>query len=414
MLSRLVPVAIAVALTASCTTVSKPAAAPATTPPSIAADEPTTERSEPAAPPLADPPERFAADGVPVGPQNALVGQSVAYSYAESDSYDAPVQVVAIDLGTGEERWRWTPDARPTVGLAGPASSTMGVVSLPGGGEQLVYAGSRTDQGTGTTQDDHHVAVTAVDAASGTELWTVTAPLPDGFADDTTITVTGADENHVLCSISTSGQLPQALVVNTATSTATWTEPGFQPIGLAGTRIIGFRISETYESSGPLQALAVDTLAPAWTRDDLDDPGNKVLRPTVLLAPGRQIGDTNTYLLNPADGKLIADLPDRYECVADQRDTIVCESYDTLIGVDAASGTQLWQLPDASSGRIQPTLHTAFHGRVYAEATHTAVTLDTRTGADVTPDTGIAPNIVVPGYGLVTEDHTLYAHPAIR
>lgn len=411
MLSRLVPVAIAVALTASCTTVSKPAAAPATTPPSIAADEPTTERSEPAAPPLADPPERFAADGVPVGPQNALVGQSATYSFAESDSYDAPAEIVATDLGTGEERWRWAPDARPTVGLTGPASSTMGVASLPGGGEWLVFAGSRTDQGTGTTQDDHHVAVTAVDTSSGTELWTVAAPLPDGFTDDTTITVTGADEKHVLCSVTESGQLPRALVVDASARTATWTAPGFQPIGLAGNRILGFRIDETYESSGPLQALAVDTLAPAWTRDDLDDPANKLLTPTVLLAPGRQLGDPNTYLLNPVDGKLIADLPNRYECVSDQRDTIVCEGYDTLIGVDAASGRQLWQLPDA--GRVQPTLHTAFHGRVYAEATHTAVTLDTRTGADVTPDAGIAPDIVVPGFGLVTEDHTLWAHSAI-
>ncbi len=74
---------------------------------------------------------------------------------------------------------------------------------------------------------------------------------------------------------------------------------------------------------------------------------------------------------------------------------------------------RLWQLPDANTGRIRPALHTAFHGRVYAEAKHTAVTLDTRTGADVTADAGIAPHIVVPGYGLVVEDHTLYAHPAI-
>ena len=125
MLSRLVPVAIAVALTASCTTVSKPAAARQRR---HQASRPTSRRRavRTGGTALADPPERFAADGVPVGPQNALVGQSVAYSYAESDSYDAPVQVVAIDLGTGEERWRWTPDARPTVGLAGPASSTMG------------------------------------------------------------------------------------------------------------------------------------------------------------------------------------------------------------------------------------------------------------------------------------------------
>ena len=410
MLSRLAPVAIAVALTASCTTMSEPPA-PATTP-STSADEPTTtERPEPAPP--ADPPERFAVDGVSVGPQKALVGQSATYSYAESDSYGAPAQIVATDLGTGEERWRWAPDALPTIGLTGPATSTMGLASLDGGGEWLLYAGSRTDQGTGTTQDDHHVAVTAVDTSSGTELWTVATPLPDGFADDTAITVTGADEHHVLCSVSTSGQLPRALVVDTSARTATWTEPGFQPIGLAVNRILGFRISETYESSGPLQALAVDTLAPAWTRDDLDDPANKLLTPTVLLAPGRQIGDATTYLLNPTDGKLIAELPDRYECVADQLDTIVCEGYDTLIGVDSTSGRQLWQLPDANSGRIQPTLHTAFHGRVYAKATHTAVTLDTRTGVDVTPDAGIAPHIVVPGYGLVIVDHTLYAHPAI-
>lgn len=418
MLSRLVPrlvpvvpVAIAVGLAASCAPEPRPVPATTTTSSSTGGTT-TAERSEPAAPPLADPPERFASEGVPVGPEDAVVGRTATYSYADRENYQEPADIVAIDLRTGEERWRWTPTAYAAVGLTGLVSSTLGIASHADGGELLVHAGTTTDEGAGTQQDVHHAAVTAVDAATGTVLWTVTAPLPEGFGDDATITVTGVDEHVVVCTVTGAGQLPRALVVDTATTTATWTEPGFRPIGLAGSRIIGARLGETYEVSGPLQALAVDTLAPVWTREELDDPGNAVLAGAVVLAPGRQISDTNTYLLDPVDGRVIADLPGRYDCVHDRRDTVVCASAEALIGVDAATGGRLWQLPDAATGRVQPTLRTAFHGRVYVEAAHTAVTLDARTGADVHPDAGVAPQLVVPGYGLVGQGRSLFAHPA--
>lgn len=404
-----VPVAVVVTLAASCTSVSNPVA---TTVPDTSTGETTTTTSVPQESPPADPPERFASEGIPVGPADAIVGQSTAYSFAEQDEYGAPIEVTAVDLRTGEERWRSALSAQPTIGLTGPATSTMGVARQPDGGEHLVYAGTRTDQGAGTQEDDHHIVVGTLDARSGGEQWTVTTPLPEGFADDTTISVTGADAGFVVCSVSAPSMLPRALVVNVSTRTAAWTEPGFQPLGLIGTMVIGMTLSETYESSGPLQALTADTLASAWTQPDLDDLGNKVIAPHVIQAPGRKIGDPNTYLLDPNTGAVIADLPDRYDCVSDRRDSLICESFDALIGVDATTGGQLWRLPDESTGRLRPTLRSAFHGRVYAEAEHTAVTLDTRTGRDVTPDAVIAPEVVVPGFGLVREEHTLYAHPA--
>jgi outer membrane protein assembly factor BamB len=415
MLSRLVPtvpVVIAVALAASCASVSR-SVEPITTP-SASADTPSTTDRPEATTPLADPPEQFASEGVPVGPQSAIVGHSAAYSYAEPDSYDAPVEIVAIDLRTGQEQWRWSRKAWPSIDLAGPMASTLGIAAQSDGGEQLVHVGTYTDQGTGTTQDDYQVSVAAIDTTSGTELWTASFPLPDGFANDTEVSMTGADEHFVVCSVTAPDQLPRALVIDAATHTAAWTDPGFQPVGLAGTRIIGTQISETYDTSGPLQALTVDTLVPAWTRDELDDPANKLVTPSVVQAPGNKpLSDPNTYLLDVVDGTQIADLPDLYDCVSDLQDTIVCESFNALIGVDAATGQQLWQLPDTRNGRIKPTLLTAFHGRVYAKAEHTAVTLDARTGVDVNTDTMIAPQTVIPGYGLVREDHTLYAHPAI-
>lgn len=400
-----VPAAVVVTLAASCTSVSNPVA---TTVPDTSTVKTTTD--VPQEPPPADPPERFASEGIPVGPQDAIVGQSTAYSVAEPDEYGAPPEVAAVDLRTGEERWRSALSAQPSIGLTGPASSTLGVTPQPDGGEHLVYSGIRTEQGAGTQEDDHHVVVGTLDSMSGAEQWTVTTPLPEELADDITVSVAGADARFVVCSVSASGMLPRAVVVNVAAGTAAWTEPGFQPLGLIGTMIIGTGLSETYEVSGPLQALTADTLAPAWTRPDLDDVGNKVIAPHVVQAPGRGISDPNTYLLDPNTGAVIADLPDRYDCRSDQRDTVICESFNALIGVDAATGGQLWQLPDES--RTRPALRSAFHGRVYASAEHTAVTLDTRTGRDVTPDAVIAPEVVVPGFGLVHEDHTLYAYPA--
>lgn len=413
MLSRIalaVPVAVAITVAVLYTSVSKPVTP---TVPDTSTSE-TTTTAVPQEEPPADPPERFASEGIPVGPASAIVGQSTAYSFVESDEYGAPVKVAAIDLRTGKERWQSTLSAQPTNGLAGPALSTLGVAPQPDGGEHLVYSGIRTDLGAGTQEDAHHVVVSALETTWGAEQWTATTPMPEGFADDTTVSMIGADAHFIVCSVSASGMLPRAIVVNVATRAAAWTEPGFQPLGLVGTMVIGTILSETYESSGPLQALAADTLAPAWTRPDLDDAGNKVVAPHVIQALGRKISDPNTYLLDPDSGAVIADLPDNYDCISDQRDTIICESFNALIGVDAATGGQLWQLPDESTGRTRPTLRSAFHGRVYAEAEHTAVTLDTRTGHDVTPDAVIAPEVVVPGLGLVSEDHTLYAYPATR
>lgn len=186
--------------------------------------------------------------------------------------------------------WRSALSAQPTIGLTGPATSTMGVARQPDGGEHLVYAGTRTDQGAGTQEDDHHMVV-------------------------------GSDRRGC--------RLRRLFGVR-----AQYAPPGTR----------GKRLNPHGRVDG----------ASAWTQPDLDDLGNKVIAPHVIQAPGRKIGDPNTYLLDPNTGAVIADLPDRYDCISDQRDTIVCESFN-------------------------------------------AVT---------------APEVVVPGFGLVREDHILYAYPA--
>jgi hypothetical protein len=141
-----------------------------------------------------------------------------------------------------------------------------------------------TDQGNGTTQEDYRVSVAAIDTTSGTEMWLASFP-PCGFTNDTRNSMTGADEHFVVCSVTGTRPTP-ARTGDQRPHIPTWTEPGFQPIGLAGPRIIGARITEPYETSGPLHVLAVDTLAPAWTRDDLDDPATKLVTPSVVQAPG--------------------------------------------------------------------------------------------------------------------------------
>lgn len=73
----------------------------------------------------------------------------------------------------------------------------------------------------------------------------------------------------------------------------------------------------------------------------------------------------------------------------------------------------MWSLPDRASGRIQPELHAAYHGLVYAQTPRGEVILDAQSGVDKVTNVSIAPDVVVAGYGLVKKDYQLYAYAAI-
>lgn len=67
-------------------------------------------------------------------------------------------------------------------------------------------------------------------------------------------------------------------------------------------------------------------------------------------------------------------------------------------------------------GSVAPELHAAYRGLLYTAADNGDVILNARTGADEVVNVAIAPDLVVPGYGLVRDDSNgdnwLLAYPA--
>jgi outer membrane protein assembly factor BamB len=350
-----------------------------------------------------------------VGPDDAVVGREQAYSYGESTGAGSGAAIQAIDLVSGDQRWRGLIDARPTGGaLRDGPSSTLRVVRGGDGKEMLAFTGLRVTPGSGTEQDRREVVVGMVDTTSGTVLWSVEADLPSGFdVSDSRVRMAGANEHHVVSSVSDTGNLPVSLVVDVRSRTVAWTAEGFLAVDLDDGVVIGVHIDGEYSASGPLQVLDVASRSPLWTsRHKVADYDLRLVAPGIVQIPESRPFESHTYLLNTKNGNQLADLPDRYRCVYDQRDTVVCDARDTLVALESTTIREIWRLPEPSSNRVKPTLHTAFHGLIYTDGQRTPVILDARTGRDVVSDAVIAPDIVTPGFGLVKKDHKLYAYPA--
>lgn len=384
---------------------------PTASPPAPSSAEPSTTR-----PPAFDPPRHFTADlAVAVGPAEAVVGREQAYSYAEDSVGESGAAIQAVSLLSGDQRWRGPIDARPTGGaLRDGPSSTLSVVRAADGTETLSFTGLSVTPGSGTQQDRREVVVGSLDATSGAVLWTVRAALPPEFdVSGTRVLLAGANEHHVVSSVSDPGNLPLSLIVDARTRTAAWTDSGFLAVAVDGGVVIGVRIDAEFGGSGPVQALDVASRARLWTSElTVANYDPRLVAPGILQVPDSRPFESHTFLLDTGKGTQRADLPDRYHCVFDQRDTVVCDGYDTMVALESTTMRELWRLPEASSGRVKPALHTAFHGLVYTDGQRTPVILDARTGRDAVPDAVIAPDTVIPGFGLVEKDDMLYAYPA--
>lgn len=75
-------------------------------------------------------------------------------------------------------------------------------------------------------------------------------------------------------------------------------------------------------------------------------------------------------------------------------------------------GKALWQIA-GTSGRVAPTVSTAWHGAVHGITTNGAVILDARTGADRVDLPGAAPQVVDGYVGLTDMQPGLDANRAI-
>ena len=96
---------------------------------------------------------------------------------------------------------------------------------------------------------------------------------------------------------------------------------------------------------------------------------------------------------------------------------LIIPGENLLIAVDAYNGTELWRIT-RDTGRVVPTVTTAWHGMVYGYTDNGPVVLDGRTGADHPTPSPDAP-ILVNGYFAITaapaatpEQRPNYRHPS--
>lgn len=359
----------------------------------------------PAAPaaPAYDPPRQFAASSVSVGQGHVAIADGVAYSYSDTS-------LVAIDLATGSQRWSVRlPGAFNLV--TGPMSEGVppGVVTDNNGQRLVIAAYYNTANGSGTQQDSDFTQVIAVDPA-GKVRWQVPVqpavlkPHVVGGLKD------GRGSSVVL-------DVHDTVVLDPASGGVRWTAKRVLPSGVDGDRVLGVRAGERESDPWTAVALRGSDGQQLWTGPALTSGSGIIGRPPALTlaGSGRAIvsGQTESYeaatiVLDTATGKSVTSLPELLICRFDERDTAVCsksarsgELSEMVVGLDTASGKQLWKLPDEPTRRTGVNVTAAFHGLVYGGGNRTAVILDARTGADVVTDAKISPMQVLPGYGIV-------------
>lgn len=386
-----------------------------------------------------DPPHDFPdSTGIAVGSADAVAGDGLAYSFNGSDTQagsadgDQVPTVHAKALRSGDDQWQ-RPLPELTFPLTGPSLPPLAITAAPGSGQLVYYAGIALIKGTGTQADQLKLEVGALDPQSGAPGWVTQVNLSSDLLDtEKSITgnvsagIIGADRDHLVVEVNGSDEAPVTFVLSTTSHALSWTASAFQPTGLAGDVVVGMTVADAFSDAGTPEALNARTGKMTWTDSSLDVSTHGTSGTPAVVTPAIAAFESDgpfsdeTYLLSTSDGTVLKKLPDAYKCMYDQVSVVACYSSGingaSLISFDATSLNELWGLPDPAGTRIAPDLHAAYKGLLYTEADNGDVILNARTGADLVTGVPIAPDLVVPGYGLVSDssngDNTLLAYPA--
>ncbi|UUY52321.1 PQQ-like beta-propeller repeat protein (plasmid) [Streptomyces yangpuensis] len=234
-----------------------------------------------------------------------------------------------------------------------------------------------------TFQSSGKVKVAAVGADGGTAV----------------VTVTG-DDNAV------------SYGIDTASHALRWTQPGLEAVHTGTGMTVGlFHIEPlTYVPLG----VDLTTGTEKWRGEKIYAARMEAAAAGTVRITGPQVGENGDQLLDVATGKARATMPPGLRsasCTYDRAATLVCTPGFAVVGVDAATGKQLWALKDGEAGRTPPTVTAVWHGRIYGRAVGGPVVLDARTGADMPTKPEAAPLLVTEYTGLVLDDRRLYSYP---
>ncbi|GHG50383.1 outer membrane protein assembly factor BamB family protein [Streptomyces griseocarneus] len=384
-----------------------------------------------------DPPQTFSETGVPLPKEAAYGTQRTTFGSGQGwhgrppitlhhtrAFIASPYDLQAVDTGNGRVT-TVLPQQNPLVSRQSvPSEELAGPPFISDNGDVAVPFAVRIP-GSGTTPDTRAVELIVVDASSAAAKWSTNLQLPEWAQKafgDLTVKVVGGHSDIVLVQVSRSDfNEATAYAVNLRTRRSLWQK------NVAATAVVGSTVTvlEGDDSDRHLKALDLATGEQAWA----DPEGATYVRaatagPNLLQYSGRQHTQGRYFakFLDARTGKVLNDIDNISDitCTYDGKSVTVCsgdfKNYSDdkrVFAVDATTGKQLWQLPDAAANRIAPTITAVWNGRAYGTAQRRAIALDARTGADANVSPGLAPGLVNGYTGLtMEEDGTVTAHPA--
>lgn len=375
--------------------------------------------SSSSAAPLYDPPRQFSADPVVTlnNAADAVVSGTMVYYFGNTANGGIrSADIEGYDLTT-DTTWQAKP---PGVSFEGPEIPS----GLPGHllatavpSPALYYAGTVFQPGQGTQRSRITAQVGSLAASSGTSQWNVTLPLPASYYQDDSLdpqqdlnlTLIGADEHHLVVAADGPFDTPPVVwVLDPATGRTMWTRSGLEAVGFGDDTVVVLPAPTSPIDKGTPEGINADTGSVRWPALTTKVTDVDYAMVGLHLIQFREFAyfDSSTYLIDVRSGTLFATLGSNYDtCLFDQVDTVACPSNQSLIALDATTGHRLWSLPDARTNRIRPALHAAYEGLLYAQGdSDSGVILDAHSGADAVDDVAVAPDVVVPGYGIVLDD----------
>lgn len=384
----------------------------------------------------ADPPQAFDATkpvGIPIEGVKTNIAGNVTNSFLTLRDRTAyivtPRGMAAVDILTGKQTWTVPFEGTPgdPYNQSGPFVNTTGP-RPPTVTDRLVAAAVPTRKPEqGTTPAYPALSVIAADPA-GKKAWQVDIKVPaDQYADasDAVTKVVAVTDKAVIATYNRKGDDVITVALDPATGRTIWDHKDYDAGSVFGDVVVGTDFNVP-ENSSMTQATALDvaTGQQKWTGalKSLDltvFPGD----PGLVAVYRSDYGTTDPYLLflDAATGAQKGAISGKgqyggsaFSCDYDHQSVLLCSSMaHGLVGYDAATGKELWSLPDQASGRVQPQVYTAWHGVIYGKTNGgTPITLDAKTGKDISTDVGAAPYWVSKYGGIgVDKDGVPQAYP---
>ncbi|MFF0747206.1 hypothetical protein ACFYVL_43185 [Streptomyces sp. NPDC004111] len=302
----------------------------------------------------------------------------------------------AYDTHSGRKLWS-SPLGRKDwyTGKAGVPSDDQTippVFALQDGHTGVLFAYADTTKGSGTPVDRTDVYLRSVDADTGKVSWTIRLPAPKGAAVSGSLEpgVFGAEDGIAAVRVFTSkddsgsegGRSATTYAVDLKSRQVTWQREGFAGGALDSGVVIGVQLGDeatfqaidgwhTEEEDLTLAGLAVTDGSPRWKKAGLTAVEVEQVGGGFFVSSSLRDSRTGEFVPSAPDGSFT-------HCFDDQRSVIVCNTKETVRGIDAKSRMALWTISEGDASRKKPDVTNAFHGAVYAGG----VILDARTGKD--------------------------------